>query len=88
MILNGRIVKGHKTIYQKDIADTCGPTADFRDRLENCLLALCKDADIPVPMWLTKNTIELGRFKKTNFLAEQFPEPTKFDRMEIKISET
>ena len=87
MILNGRIVKGHKTIYQKSIKDTCGPSSDFRDKLENCLLGLCKDADVPTPMWLTKNSAELGMFKKTNFYAEQFPEAVKFDRMEIKIAE-
>jgi len=87
MTLNGRIVKGYKTVYQKSIADSCGPGSNFHDRLENCLLALCKNADIPAPMWLTKNTIELGRFNKTNFFAEQFPETVKFDRLEIKIAE-
>ena len=87
MIIYGRIVKGHKTIYQKNIADKCGPSSDFRDRLENCLLSLCKDADIPTPMWLSKNTAELGMFNKTNFFAEQFPEAVKFDRLEIKIAE-
>ena len=87
MILHGRLVKGHKTIYQKSIEDTCGPSSDFRDKLENCLLAMCKDADIPVPMWLTKNTAELGMFKKTDFFAAQFTEPVKFDRFEIKIAE-
>ena len=87
MVLHGRIVKGYRTIYQKDIRDTCGPSSDFRDKLENCLIALCKDADIPTPIWLKNNSAELGMFNKTNFYAEQFPEAIKFDRLEIKIAE-
>ena len=87
MTLNARIVKGYKTIYQKTIVDTCGPNASFRDKLENCLIALCKSADIPVPMWLSNNSSDLGKFGKTNFVATQFAEAVKFDRMEIKIIE-
>lgn len=85
MELYGRIVKGHKTIYQKNVCDACAPQAGFRDRLEDCLLALCRDADIPVPIWLSKNSSELSRFGKTGFYAEQFTEPVTFDRFEIKI---
>ena len=87
MILTGRIIKGHKTKYQNMAADTCAPSSDFRDKLENCLLSLCRDADIPAPMWLSKNTAELARFSKTSFFAEQFAEAVSFDRFEIKITE-
>ena len=87
MILSGRIVKGHKNLYFKSVKDTCPDAANFHDKLENCLLGLCRDADIPAPMWLTKNTVELGRFNKTSFYAEQFAESVKFDRFEIKIVE-
>ena len=87
MILSGRIIKGHKTLYQKSIADTCAPQSDFRDRLENCLLGLCKDADISAPVWMTVNTNELARFRKTSFYAAQFNEAVNFDRFEIRIVE-
>ena len=87
MELMGRIIKGHKTLYQKSVADACEPRSDFRDRLENCLLSLCRDADIPVPMWLTKNSTELSKFGRTSFFAEQFAESVYFDRFEIKILE-
>jgi len=87
MILTGRIVKGHKTQYLKSVADACPPDAGFRDRLEYCLLALCKDADIMTPVWLTKNTAEISRFGKTDFLPDQFAEKVAFDRFEIKIDE-
>ena len=87
MIVSGRLVKGHKTIYINTLADTCAPSADFRDKLEDCLLGLCKEADIPAPIWLSKNTVELARFNKTSFFAEQFPETVVFDRFELKIVE-
>ena len=87
MVLSGRLVKGHKTIYIKSIGETCDPAADFRDKLENCLLGLCKDADIPAPMWLSRNTADLARFNKTNFYADQFAEAVAFDRFEMKIVE-
>ena len=87
MILTGRIVRGHKTVYLRSMPDACAAGADFRDKLESCLLSLCKDADIPAPIWLSKNSAELGRFNKTDFFADQFPERVKFDRFVIKITE-
>ncbi|MDR3119954.1 MAG: hypothetical protein LBU58_01235 [Clostridiales bacterium] len=88
MVLSGKIVKGHKTLYDKNMPDACGEAgAAFRDRLEDCLIRLCKDADIPVPMWLAKNSTELARFGRTNFYAEQFAEKVVFDRFEIRIAE-
>jgi len=87
MILGVRLVKGHKTLYRHNVADTCEPSAGFRDRLENCLLALCKEADVPVPIWLSRNSTELARFKKTNFFADQFTETVAFERFELTIVE-
>ena len=112
MVLSGRIIKGHKSVYHKSVTDAwtqnanmCAPASatvpesaaapnhasahapDFHDRLENCLLSLCRDADIPAPIWLSKNTTELARFKKTSFYAEQFAEKVNFDRFEIRITD-
>ena len=128
MVLSGRIIKGHKSVYHRSVTDTWtlnGNThtpvsatepstvaaaaiapafeitaastiapantsismPDFHDRLENCLLSLCHDADIPAPIWLSKNTNDLARFKKTSFYAEQFAEKVNFDRFEIKITD-
>ena len=61
------------------------PERSFHDKLECCLLYLCRDADIPVPMWLSSNSKEFGRFRKTSFYAEQFNEKVNFDRFEIKL---
>lgn len=85
MTMSGRIVKGHKTLYQADFADAIGQSASFHDKLENCLINLCRGADIPVPIWLSKNTTELARFRRTSFNKDQFAEAVAFDRFEIKI---
>jgi hypothetical protein len=87
MTLNGRLINGHKITYNKSFGDTCGPASDFRDKLENCLLCICKDADIPAPMWLSRNSTELSMFNKTKFFPDQFAEVVKFDRFEIKIED-
>ena len=87
MVLNGRTSKGTKVLFEKSVQDSCLEEADFRDRLEDCLVKLCKEADVAVPLWLTKNSRELGRFGKTSFLKEQFVELVPFDKFEIKILE-
>jgi hypothetical protein len=58
----------------------------FRDKLEKCLTGLCSDLDVPVPLWLKKNTRELAAFKKTFFTPEQFIEKVWFDKLEIMLS--
>ena len=83
----GRVVKGTKTVFQKQLEDSCPVGANFHDKLENCLIGFCKEADIPVPVWLTKNTEELGRFGMVVFISEQFTEKVSFDRFELKILE-
>jgi hypothetical protein len=87
MIVSGKLVKGRKTLFSRLAEDGRGGGASFRDKLEACLLRLCKDADISVPAWLSKNTAELARFGKTSFFAEQFFERVDFDRFEIRIEE-
>ena len=87
MVIYGRLVKGHKIIRQDSYADNCAPSSGFREKLENCLLGFCKEADIPAPIWLSKNTAELARFRRTFFHADQFAETVGFDRFELKIIE-
>ena len=87
MILNGKVIVGNRVLFEKSVQDACPDGSDFRDKLENCLLTLCKEADIAVPIWLTKNSRELGRFGKTSFLWDQFAETVRFERFEIKILE-
>ncbi len=83
MRLYGRIIKDTKLIKEA-VAVEADEGSSFRDRLEKCLVDLCRDIDIPVPIWMKKNTKEFGLFRKTFFTREQFVEKVDFDRFEIR----
>ena len=55
----------------------------FVTQLEKCLVDLCHSLEIPIPLWLKKNTHEFARFHQTLFFAEQFGEPIAFERFQI-----
>lgn len=57
----------------------------FRDLLEESFVALCRELDTPVPMWLKRNSTEFARYRRTFFDSDQFMEDIKFDRLEIKL---
>jgi hypothetical protein len=82
--LYGRIVKNSKTVREASI-EKSREGAPYRDILEECLLGLCKELEIPVPIWLKKNTSELVNFQKTFFYRDQFVENIKFDAFEISF---
>ena len=63
------------------------PQLAFNEKLEYCLLNICKQLSIPVPIWMEKNTKEFAHYKKTFFTNEQFIEDVWFDRFEIAILE-
>jgi hypothetical protein len=46
---------------------------------------LCAKLEIPVPLWLKKNTKELAIFRRTFFSSEQFMEKVWFDKFEIRL---
>ena len=84
MILYGQLINGNKVIAEAKVEkDTAGK--QLRDVLEECLLQLCRDLDISVPIWLKKNTKEFAMYRKTSFYSEQFVESIKFDRFDIKM---
>ncbi len=55
--------------------------------LDRCLLALCKDLGIPIPIWMQRNTREFAHWRQTAFTSEQFDEKTQFDRFQIRLSD-
>lgn len=84
MKLYGRLIKQGKLIKEawsvpQESSD------DFRDQLEECLILVCKELDVEVPIWLKKNTTEFGLYKKTSFNSDHFGETIKFDRLEIVL---
>ena len=83
MVLNGKIYVQGKII--KEMNTEAPEQLPFREKLEKCLLDLCSEMDIPVPLWLKKNTRELAIFRRTFFTGEQFIEKVWFDKFEIRL---
>lgn len=84
MTLNGKIYVEGKLIKEAAAQDN-EEGHNFRDKLEACLIDLCALLDIPVPLWLKKNTRELAIFRRTFFTSEQFIDKVWFDRFEIRL---
>ncbi len=84
MILNGKLMVEGRIVREAASQDNDGAHS-FRDKLENCLVELCSSLEIPVPLWLKKNTRELAAFRKTFFTSEQFIEKVWFDKFEISL---
>jgi hypothetical protein len=84
LILIGRVVKGTKTIKQSTFKGD-DEEAGFCNMLEKGLIELCRELEIPVPLWLNKNTTEFVHYRKTFFTSDQFVEPVNFDKFEFKL---
>ena len=84
MKLIGKLIKG-TTIIKEAFVERDDEGKSYRDLLEECLIAVCKELDIGVPMWLKKNTGEFAAYHRTFFNKDQFVEKIKFDRFEIRV---
>jgi hypothetical protein len=83
--LNGRILKGTVIIMEEECV--LSGQGRFQKQLEASLVEVCKKLGISVPLWVGKNTREFVQFKWTSFNSDQFFEPVKFDRFEIRLEE-
>ena len=73
-----RIIRHHRIIRQT--------TIDCAWSNEECsLVEICRDFDIPCPMWLEKHRREYADFRRTAFLPEHFIEEVPFDKLEIEF---
>lgn len=84
MKLYGRLIK-HGKLLKEAWAVPEASKGDFRDDLEECLIKVCKELDVEVPIWLKKNTTEFGLYRKTSFNSDHFGEAIAFDRLEITL---
>lgn len=84
MKIIGKLIKGTAIISEK-VVDKEDNKSSFKELLEGNLIALCKELDISVPLWLKRNTTEFVRFRRTSFTKDQFIDCVKFDRFEIKL---
>ena len=73
-----RLMK-HQRIASHRTVD-CAP-GDEREALRE----VCRELDVPAPMWLEKNDREYERFRRTSFSADNFVEHITFDKMEIEF---
>ena len=84
MKLYGRIIKDGRPINEA-FAEPSSATSDFREQLEECLISVCKQLDVEVPIWLKKNTTDFALYRKTSFNRDHFGENIKFDKLEIML---
>ncbi len=84
MILYGKLMKGN-VLLKNSKAVANDPEKSFHDQMEEAFIKLCRNLDIPIPIWLKKNTREISHYRKTYFEKEQFIEETIFDRFVLEI---
>lgn len=72
-----RIIVKHRIAEQATAP--CTP-----EGVEDALIELCHDFDIPCPIWLHKHENEFAAFRHTAFLPEHFMEEVPFQRLEIE----
>lgn len=86
MKLEGRIFKGN-TILNVCVVVHENDKVRYSKELEETLIMLCEEMDIPLPMWLSKNTHEFAAFRQTIFFAEQYNQKVSFDRFQMRLLE-
>ena len=84
MKLEGRLFVANRMTEIKEVETPDKEGEPFSVRLERALVELCRQMDIPVPMWMKKNTHEFAAFRQTIFFKEQYTEKVRFDRFQIK----
>ncbi len=84
MRMIGKLIKG-TTVLDEKVYEISDDEGSYQDRLEKCLVEICRLMAIEVPLWLTKNTREYVAFRRTSFNADQFFNPVLFERFEIRV---
>ena len=86
MTLEGRLFVANRMTEIKEVT-TEDTDSSYSKCLEKALVELCRQMDIPVPMWMKKNTKEFAAFHQTIFFSEQYTENVRFDRFQIKMTD-
>ena len=73
-----------KVIKEHKIADQVLATCAWGEEQE-VLVEMCKQADLPCPIWLNKHLSQYASFRRTAFNPDHFVESVDFDRMEIEF---
>ena len=84
MRLEGKLFKGN-LMTREAVVTRNDPDVSFVKELENALIDLCHALDVPIPLWLSKNTHEFAAFRQTMFFSDQYTETVRFDRFQIRL---
>ena len=84
--LEGRLFVANRMTEIREVT-TEDTDSSYSKRLEKALIELCRQMDIPVPMWMKKNTKGFAAFGQTIFFREQYTENVRFDRFQIRVRE-
>lgn len=82
--LEGKLFKANIVAFQT-VVESGGEEETFVKELEKALILLCRALDIPIPLWLSKNTHEFAAFRQTIFFSDQFTDKVSFDRFQIRL---
>ena len=75
-----------KIIVKHRIARQSAQPSAFEDVRET-LGEICREFDIPAPIWLGKQEREFEKFRLTSFGPESFMEDVSFQKLEIEFLE-
>ena len=84
MKLEGKIFRANLMIADA-VVEKNESAGSFVKDLEACFILLCRELEMPIPLWLDKNTHEFARFRQTIFFEEQFTEKVLFNRFQIRL---
>ncbi len=73
-----RLMKNHRMVKHTTIPCEW-------DEVQDVLTEVCREFDVPMPLWLDKHEFEFGQFRRTAFTQDHFVEDIRFDRMEIEM---
>ena len=84
MRLEGKTFK--MNVVQKiHVVDHSNDKVSFVKALDEALVLLCREMNVPFPLWLSKNTREFAQFHQTTFFEDQFSDKVPFDRFMIRL---
>lgn len=83
--LEGNVFVGNKRMGSYTVIVSDDERLPFSKRLDTALLSLCKSMNVPLPVWLKKNSREFARFRQTIFFPDQFTSTVPFDQFQIRF---
>ena len=86
MTLEGRLFVANRMTEIKTVTTEDTDTS-YAKCLEKALIELCRQLDIPVPMWMKKYTKAVAACGPTIVCRVQFTEKVSFDRFQIRVAD-